>query len=970
MSDEQLKALIETLPNSWFTQSADVILSLENRAQNEPASVILHDYLAHYFHLAGDYEKAAFYAIHREPQTQLTQKDLFSQAVVQTILDFYIFKNGGGLNGTCISQAEPSQLQINTTYNASSNIYQTAKTPAPIQIKKQFWLLEQVNEEKIQLVIKQVIENSSQESVLSFKVHVKQLTEQDIDNMSEEHLKLIKQDIMVHDDYEYKRKMLQKMADLYLTKENYVQAVDCVILSRDAKYAAKFILDFLEQGKVEFAIQTAFNFQEKLPLQIVMDTQYTLNQTEQKSDILNLIVNEILSGKISTQLYLDFMQLNQHIDRSALRELTKSAQNAESFSACFSMHALMTISTLQYEHKENLVARLQKYPLLGFYSQIGLIFRGHYELPDVYKRLFDNIAAADPYKLGGAILGMAYQLVGTNGQDNNALIKLLELNDQVSTISQDKRAPVIYGLALASGLITLGQSSDEINKLISQHFGEDVDQNFGILLGLGLSNFGQIKFFQDEICQQVIQRLASEKERERQAAALCLAMMCYGNESKAEEIIQLLLNYAAQNQSQFSETAMHYAGVAIGLAYFQTDNVQQCQRLLLLANQLQRTQGAKLTIESLGMILKPTTQAFSLLQMCTRSFDSQVRAGACVALGQVFATSGNMKVVECLCKMMSDQDEQVRASAIIGQSFVLQSICGSEIPDAQKIEYTEPVGDRQKNTLYKCDYKDDAEWEMVKNQQKVLKTPSPLSERYKENYSNKLAQRLTLNEYTTQFRRDLVKEDEAHLLTQRAQMLSVGIMNAGGLNLSFKLQNDLHAAAHVLFLNSFTWFPLQSIIGLCFEPDFVSMVMFENGELQKVEPVLAVPNTLIKKHGYSVLSKEVKQTELEQYVQKARLSQQDLKDEKKSAQRFNFMRQVRDIAMEEFIRQANNVKLADVLAGQDKTTKEVEEDYEILQAPVRITEEMVGQVQMVTGGGYEVVFGALKRGVVVVREEE
>ncbi|CAL6089447.1 26S_proteasome regulatory subunit [Hexamita inflata] len=148
------------------------------------------------------------------------------------------------------------------------------------------------------------------------------------------------------------------------------------------------------------------------------------------------------------------------------------------------------------------------------------------------------------------------------------------------------------------------------------------------------------------------------------------------------------------------------------------------------------------------------------------------------------------------------------------------------------------------------------------------------------------------------------------------------------------------------------------------------MVMFENGELQKVEPVLAVPNTLIKKHGYSVLSKEVKQTELEQYVQKARLSQQDLKDEKKSAQRFNFMRQVRDIAMEEFIRQANNVKLADVLAGQDKTTKEVEEDYEILQAPVRITEEMVGQVQMVTGGGYEVVFGALKRGVVVVREEE
>ena len=57
--------------------------------------------------------------------------------------------------------------------------------------------------------------------------------------------------------------------------------------------------------------------------------------------------------------------------------------------------------------------------------------------------------------------------------------------------------------------------------------------------------------------------------------------------------------------------------------------------------------------------------------MCTRSFDAQVRSGACAALGQVFATTGFPKTVECLCKLMADQEEQVRAAAIIAQGLVL-----------------------------------------------------------------------------------------------------------------------------------------------------------------------------------------------------------------------------------------------------------------------------------------------------------
>lgn len=104
-----------------------------------------------------------------------------------------------------------------------------------------------------------------------------------------------------------------------------------------------------------------------------------------------------------------------------------------------------------------------------------------------------------------------------------------------------------------------------------------MDANFGVLIGLGLSNFGSVKFFGDPICQQtVIPFLSSEKERERQAAALCLAMLCYKNEANAQEIIDYLFTFSASNPSQFSASVEYYTTFAVGLAYFQTNNVDQC----------------------------------------------------------------------------------------------------------------------------------------------------------------------------------------------------------------------------------------------------------------------------------------------------------------------------------------------------------------------------------------------------------
>lgn len=124
---EMLQDLIQDLPGSWFTQSVDCIQQWELQAQGDPHLTLLHEYLARYFHLAGDYEKAAFYALHSDPALKIDEKSLFNQAVETVVLDYYIYRQGGGLNGSCVSvrNQELSVLGSTAQNSMRQNVYQT-----------------------------------------------------------------------------------------------------------------------------------------------------------------------------------------------------------------------------------------------------------------------------------------------------------------------------------------------------------------------------------------------------------------------------------------------------------------------------------------------------------------------------------------------------------------------------------------------------------------------------------------------------------------------------------------------------------------------------------------------------------------------------------------------------------------------------------------------------------------------------
>lgn len=106
----------------------------------------------------------------------------------------------------------------------------------------------------------------------------------------------------------------------------------------------------------------------------------------------------------------------------------------------------------------------------------------------------------------------------------------MDLNDQLERIPKDKRGPVLHGLAVATGVMTLGQGGDNaqlLTQLRQVDMSADVNAVQGILLGLGLANFGVVDFAQSEAGAAVVQLISAESETIRRAACLCLALTCF-----------------------------------------------------------------------------------------------------------------------------------------------------------------------------------------------------------------------------------------------------------------------------------------------------------------------------------------------------------------------------------------------------------------------------------------------------------
>lgn len=58
---------------------------------------------------------------------------------------------------------------------------------------------------------------------------------------------------------------------------------------------------------------------------------------------------------------------------------------------------------------------------------IGLIFRGDSSSPQVYRDILGQVGKASEYQVGGTLIGMSYQFLGSASDNGQVLAELLSL---------------------------------------------------------------------------------------------------------------------------------------------------------------------------------------------------------------------------------------------------------------------------------------------------------------------------------------------------------------------------------------------------------------------------------------------------------------------------------------------------------------------------------------------------------------
>ncbi|EFO65111.1 26S proteasome regulatory subunit, putative [Giardia lamblia P15] len=306
----------------------------------------------------------------------------------------------------------------------------------------------------------------------------------------------------------------------------------------------------------------------------------------------------------------------------------------------------------------------------------------------------------------------------------------------------------VFGYAISAGLMCLGTGSEKfttrLKSLLASPAAFHPDAIYGILFGLGLIHLGDPLFLKafnfnefyiskfgmgmttskttitvtdeppklyTDLAATILEFLVSKHEKVRTGAAICIALCCYCIDAQANQAIEFLLDFEPRIQTSHLTSnklcdGIQKAGpIALGLAYAHTNSLEVATQLVSIAS---RSTVDEVSYHGLVMIafVLSSQRGFAneLLILAAKSHRVACRQGAALALGYINAGTWDPVVVKELRDLMSDQVEAVRAHAIIAQALVLQTCSAPTLPEKIKIESDAPLGDRQKNVIYKQDH--------------------------------------------------------------------------------------------------------------------------------------------------------------------------------------------------------------------------------------------------------------------------
>jgi 26S proteasome regulatory subunit N2 len=406
-------------------------------------------------------------------------------------------------------------------------------------------------------------------------------------------------------------------------------------------------------------------------------------------------IRKILDGSETIRLNLEFLYRNNHTDLSILNRVRDSLEGRNSIfhTAVTFCNAFMNQGTTNDKFfRDNLewLGKAVNWSKFSATAALGVIHRGNLtqcrKLLEPYLPRKQSIAGSI-FSQGGALY--AYGLIYANhGAEALEYLKT-QFNEAQEEVIQ-------HGGALGLGIAGMATGSEEIYMSLRNVLYTDSALNgeaVGLAMGLIMLGTGNIKALEDMITY------AHDTQHEKivRGLAIGMALIMYGRQEGADELIEGLLNDP--------DPTLRYGGImTVALAYCGTGSNKAVRKLLHVAVSDVNDDVRRIAVMSLGFILfrKPGSVP-RMVELLSESYNPHVRYGAAMALGISCAGTGLDEAIDLLEPMIKDPTDFVRQGALI--SFAMIMVQQNEVmnPKVASIRKTlkKIVGDRHEDAMTK-----------------------------------------------------------------------------------------------------------------------------------------------------------------------------------------------------------------------------------------------------------------------------
>lgn len=406
-------------------------------------------------------------------------------------------------------------------------------------------------------------------------------------------------------------------------------------------------------------------------------------------------IRKILDGSETIRLNLEFLYRNNRTDLSILNKVRDSLEGRNSIfhTAVTFCNAFMNHGTTNDKFfRDNLewLGKAVNWSKFSATAALGVIHRGNLSQA---KRLLEpylpraSSVGGSLYSQGGALY--AYGLIYANhGAD------ALEYLTQSFNATQEE--VIQHGGALGLGIAGMATGDQKIYEHLKDTLFTDSALNgeaVGLGMGLIMLGTGNMKALED----MILYAHETQHEKTVRGLAIGMALIMYGRQEGADELIEGLLNDP--------DPTLRYGGImTVAMAYCGTGSNKAVRKLLHVAVSDVNDDVRRVSVMSLGFILfrKPGSVP-RMVELLSESYNPHVRYGAAMALGISCAGTGLDEAIDLLEPMMKDPTDFVRQGALISLAMIMVQQNEVMNPKVAEIRKTlkKVVADRHEDAMAK-----------------------------------------------------------------------------------------------------------------------------------------------------------------------------------------------------------------------------------------------------------------------------